>query len=108
MATVEEIERIIQSLQGGSLDARKGSLAHQAAVEIHALQQDAPTHTWCTCDDPEPRGYCDLHDSLPQGLCGQRGDHEPHRVAYAAVADGPMWCHADQTKRLPFALEQRS
>jgi len=57
----------------------------------------------------EAAGHSTTHvKTLPVGLCGDRGDHEPHLLAYAAVADGPMWCHADQTKRLPFALEKKA
>lgn len=44
---------------------------------------------------------------LPMGLCGIREDHEPHLVPYAAVANGPMWCTADQSKREPYASERR-
>jgi hypothetical protein len=42
---------------------------------------------------------------LPQGLCADRGDHEPH----PAKADGlgRFWCHADQSKRQPYASEVR-
>lgn len=42
----------------------------------------------------------------PVGLCGNRDDHAPHLVEYAAVAGGPMWCHADQGRRLPWAAER--
>lgn len=42
----------------------------------------------------------------PLGLCGNRADHEPHLMDYVPVANGPMWCHADQTKRLPYARER--
>ena len=44
----------------------------------------------------------------PVGLCGNRDDHEPHLVESAAVAGGgPFWCHADQSKRLPYVLERK-
>lgn len=42
---------------------------------------------------------------LPQGLCGNREDHEAH--VHDSKSFGMMWCHADQTKRLPFAMEKR-
>lgn len=41
----------------------------------------------------------------PNGLCGNKDDHAPHLVERAAI--GTYWCHADQTKRLPWALERR-
>ena len=44
---------------------------------------------------------------IPTDLCGNRDDHEPHLIEHVAAADGPMFCHADQTKRLPYAAEQR-
>jgi hypothetical protein len=53
-----------------------------------------------------------LADSLPErravpdGLCGDKNDHEQHLVEYAAVANGPMVCHGDQTRRMPWAAEQ--
>lgn len=43
---------------------------------------------------------------LPYGLCGDRSDHAPHRVEYAAVAGGPMNCRGDQSRRMPWAAEQ--
>lgn len=48
-----------------------------------------------------------IKPALMVGLCGNRQDHEPHKVLWAAVVDGPMWCHADQSKRLPHALERK-
>ncbi|WP_251153734.1 hypothetical protein [Cellulosimicrobium sp. Marseille-Q4280] len=44
--------------------------------------------------------------SVPQGLCANKADHAPHRVEHAPVADGPMHCHGDQTRRMPWAAEQ--
>lgn len=43
---------------------------------------------------------------VPEGLCGDKVDHAPHRVEYAAVAGGPMNCHGDQSRRMPWAAEQ--
>lgn len=42
---------------------------------------------------------------LPQGLCGNRSDHAPH--LHDSDSLGRFWCHADQTQRLPYALERR-
>ncbi len=39
-----------------------------------------------------------------EGLCGDRGDHEPH---WHESTVGRFWCHADQTRRLPYAAEAR-
>lgn len=44
--------------------------------------------------------------TVPEGLCGDRRDHEPHTLAYAAVVDGPMFCHADQSRRVPNRIPQ--
>ena len=38
------------------------------------------------------------------GLCGNRDDHEPHGWNSTV---GRFWCHADQTRRLPYAAEVR-
>ena len=45
-------------------------------------------------------------EGLPEGLCGDKRDHTPHRVDYAPVSNGPMWCHADQRRRLPYRLDK--
>lgn len=42
---------------------------------------------------------------LPEGLCGNKDDHEPHDVVTGSLA--PYRCHADQSKRLPYAAERR-
>lgn len=42
---------------------------------------------------------------LPEGLCGNKEDHEPHRDRSKSL--GLFWCHADQEKRLPYAAERR-
>ena len=42
---------------------------------------------------------------LPQGLCGDREEHEPHRHESGSL--GVFWCTADQTQRLPYAAEHR-
>jgi uncharacterized membrane protein YcjF (UPF0283 family) len=41
----------------------------------------------------------------PQGLCGNREEHEPHR--HDSPSLGVFWCTADQMQRLPFAAERR-
>lgn len=41
---------------------------------------------------------------LPRGLCGYKLNHEGHLVTTGSLA--PYWCHADQTKRLPYAAER--
>jgi hypothetical protein len=39
-------------------------------------------------------------------LCGNREDHDPH-VFTSTVSGNRVWCHADQSKRLPYAMERR-
>lgn len=34
------------------------------------------------------------------GLCGDHEEHDPHIIAYVPVTNGPMSCHADQSRRL--------
>lgn len=56
--------------------------------------------------------YCHKTYAEPEvlviGLCGNRDDHEPHRVDNAAVAGGgSFWCGADQSERLPYKLERK-
>lgn len=41
----------------------------------------------------------------PHGLCGNRADHDPH--VHKSLSLGRFWCTADQSKRLPYALEAR-
>jgi hypothetical protein len=40
-----------------------------------------------------------------EGLCGDRGDHEPHW--HVSPSLGRFWCHADQSRRLPHVAEMR-
>lgn len=42
---------------------------------------------------------------LPLGLCGNRGDHEPHEHESSTL--GKFWCHADQSRREPHYSEHR-
>lgn len=44
-------------------------------------------------------------EPLPEGLCGNREDHGPH--VHNSTSLGRFWCHADQARRLPFAMERR-
>lgn len=39
------------------------------------------------------------------GLCDNREDHKPH--SYTSESLGRLRCHADQTRRQPYASEQR-
>jgi hypothetical protein len=41
----------------------------------------------------------------PTGLCGNREDHDPHM--HESTSLGVFWCEADQSKRLPYAMERR-
>lgn len=41
---------------------------------------------------------------LPDGLCGNRDDHRPHRQDSESL--GTFWCHADQSKREPYRSER--
>lgn len=45
-------------------------------------------------------------EPTPEGLCGNRQDHEPH--VHESESLGRFYCHADQTKRLPFAMERKN
>jgi hypothetical protein len=40
----------------------------------------------------------------PDGLCGDRTDHEAHLVREGSLA--PFWCTAEQDKREPYRSEQ--
>lgn len=40
---------------------------------------------------------------LKNGLCGNRDEHEPH---WFMMGLDVVWCHADQTRRIPYALER--
>lgn len=51
-------------------------------------------------------GTCSYCKMFPRGLCGNRDDHAPH--LHESLRLGRMWCEADQTKRLPFAMERRA
>jgi hypothetical protein len=54
---------------------------------------------------PTPQPTENAKDRLRHGLCTDRSDHQPHEVNSAVF--GWFWCHADQTKREPYASEQR-
>lgn len=41
---------------------------------------------------------------LREGLCGDKGDHEPHKHLSGSL--GMYWCHADQSRRMPWAGER--
>lgn len=43
-------------------------------------------------------------DDLPNGLCGDRNDYEPH--VHDSTSLGTFWCTADQTDRLPWSREK--
>lgn len=40
-----------------------------------------------------------------EGLCGNKADHIPH--IHTSLTLGTFRCHADQSKRLPYAAERR-
>ena len=42
---------------------------------------------------------------LPKGLCPIRTDHHQHEVNSRTL--GRFWCHADQSKREPWASQQK-
>lgn len=68
-------------------------------AEPHAAhgQTDAGSASWCPGVEP---------GMLVQGLCGNREDHAPHYHP-SSPSGAPMWCHADQSRRLPHAAEVR-
>lgn len=51
-------------------------------------------------------GSCDYCAEFPRGLCGNRDNHAPHLHDSAGL--GRFWCDADQSKRLPFAMERKA
>lgn len=51
-------------------------------------------------------GTCLICAALPRGLCGDRFDHAPH--LHDSTSLGRFWCEADQSKRLPYALERKA
>ena len=60
--------------------------------------------TYCTETDViEVDAWVEINSvELPNGLCGDREDHEPHDVLGSAVGD--YHCTAIQQHRLPYAL----
>ena len=46
-----------------------------------------------------------LNTSYQKGLCGNRADHAPHM--HDSKSFGRFWCEADQSKRLPYAMERK-
>lgn len=52
-----------------------------------------------------PANCCEVDDRPKTGLCGNREDHVEH--VYESDSLGTFWCHADQTKRLPFAMGRK-
>ena len=45
-------------------------------------------------------------ETLPHGLCANREDHVEH--VHESASLGTFWCHADQAKRLPFAMGRKN
>lgn len=56
--------------------------------------------------DAQTAGPGQRREVAAAGLCGDRRDHAPHVLAYVAVVDGPMVCHADQSRRVPNRISQ--
>lgn len=56
--------------------------------------------------DAQATGTGQRREVPPAGLCGDRRDHTPHTLAYVAVVNGPMRCHADQSRRVPNRIPQ--
>lgn len=43
--------------------------------------------------------------AVPVGLCGNKEDHDPH--IHESRSLGTYFCHADQSRRLPYCLEEK-
>ena len=55
---------------------------------------------WLSCPGRAPRLSDMRAPDLPDGLCGNREDHDPHMVTTGSLA--PFRCTADQSARLPY------
>lgn len=81
-------------------------------AELLLWSQDVPA-LFAMCGYKEPDevractgcGTCSYCKTFSRGLCGNRSDHAPH--LHDSKSLGRMWCEADQTKRLPFAMGQQ-
>lgn len=54
----------------------------------------------------DPANVTTVPGRYPDGLCGNREDHVEH--VHESTSLGTFWCHADQARRLPFAMERKS
>lgn len=66
---------------------------HTSAADVLAKFQD-------------PANRSEVDDKPKVGLCGNREDHEEH-VFTSTVSGNDIYCHADQSKRLPYAMERK-
>jgi len=82
---------------------RTGQDSHVQMAAHDALEALVP---WVMEEGRIARWRAAIPAHLPEGLCGNREDHEPHLLKWAAVANGPMWCHANQSVRVPYARER--
>jgi ABC-type nickel/cobalt efflux system permease component RcnA len=90
--TVFWLVTIIDGLIDTTMEIRQ-SRRDQEAFDAHLAAHEA-------AHEAVLRGH-----NLPQGLCGDREEHEPHRHDSSSL--GVFWCSADETQRLPFAAERR-
>lgn len=54
----------------------------------------------------DPANRSEVDDKPKAGLCGNREDHEPH-IHRSTVSGNDIYCHADQSRRLPYAMERK-
>lgn len=123
----EEVERLESQLNGlrraydhacAQRDKymRRTAEWRSAAVDGWDLPEDILADMQWADDDPDDDdadvractgcGTCLICAALPRGLCGNRADHAPHLHDSAGL--GRFWCDADQSKRLPFAMERKA
>lgn len=89
--TVAEVMDELVRRQVGPAEARivyEGCGTHQVTLQVDTPESDA-----------------DVRKDLPNGLCADKADHDPHEVLSGSLA--PYWCTADQQARLPYAAQGR-
>jgi hypothetical protein len=92
--------------------------ARQALVVRVALRKEMASRklrppwkgVWATAKEvlellQDPANRREVESDYRSGLCGNREDHEPH--THESKGLGRFFCHADQSKRLPFAMERK-
>ncbi len=112
---IEQIREIAEGTMAEWLDGYQSVMNEDGRFTLELQFRQMDDGTWRVDDSDGTRANGDRGTyrisvtvermDRPEGLCGNKADHEPHDVPESTV--GPFRCHADQSMRLPYAAERR-